>query len=167
MVAIPEGVSVHVSGRKIAAKGPKGTVEREYGAKGLVLSVKGSEVLVEKMEGAALGDDVLNAVKSGIRNMCEGAKSGYTKNLQVIYAHFPISLEVKGSSLKIKNFLGEKQNREADIIGSTKVEVKGQNVTITGPDKEAVGQTLANIKRATRIKNRDPRVFQDGLYAVE
>jgi large subunit ribosomal protein L6 len=129
--------------------------------------VKGKEILVERIEGAKLGDDVLNAVKSGIRNMCIGAKDGYVRNMQVIYAHFPISLEVKGSVLKIKNFIGEKQNREAGIVGGTKVEVKGQNLTISGPDKEAVGQTVANIKRATKIRNRDPRVFQDGLYIVE
>lgn len=167
MIAIPEGVTVQVSGKKITAKGPKGTVEKEYNVKGLLLSVNGKEISVERAEGAKLGANVLNAVRKGVLNMCIGAKEGYTKNMQLIYAHFPISLEIKGSTLRIKNFLGEKQNREARIIGATKIDVKGQNIAITGPDKEAVGQTVANIKTATKIKNRDPRVFQDGLYIVE
>ena len=167
MVSIPDGVTVSVSGRKIVAKGPKGTVEREFAVKGLTLSVSGKKVLVEKADGVKMGAGVLNAIKAGIRNMCEGAKDGYSRNMQVVYAHFPISLEIKGNSLKIKNFIGEKQNREARIIGATKVEVKGQNITVSGPDKEAVGQTIANIKTATRIRNRDPRIFQDGLYNVE
>ena len=67
----------------------------------------------------------------------------------------------------IKNFLGEKQPRKTTVIGEkTKVEVKGQVLTISGPDKDAVGQTASNIKQATKIKEKDSRVFQDGFYAV-
>lgn len=135
--------------------------------KGLVLKLQGKEVTVGKEEGAKLESDILNSVSAHIRNMCEGAKNGYTKKMQVIYAHFPISIEAKGSVLNIKNFLGEKRNREAKIIGATKVEVKGQNVTITGPNKEDVGQTVSNIKTATKIRQRDSRIFQDGLYITE
>ena len=38
---------------------------------------------------------------------------------------------------------------------------------LTGVDKEKVGNSAANIEHATRIRNRDPRVFQDGIYIVE
>ena len=167
MVAIPEGVTVQVSGKKVTAKGPKGTVEREFNVKGLVLKLQGKEVTVGKEEGSKLESDILNAVSAHIKNMVLGAKDGYTKKMQVIYSHFPISIEAKGSVLTVKNFLGEKRNREAKIIGATKIDVKGQNVTITGPNKEDVGQTVSNIKTATKIKRRDSRVFQDGLYTVE
>ena len=123
MVAIPDGVTVQVSGTKVSAKGPKGSVERDFRVKGLVLKLEGKEVTVGKAEGSVLGKMMLNTVSAHIRNICEGAKNGYTKKMQVIYSHFPISLEVKGSTLVVKNFLGEKRNRESKIIGSTKVEV--------------------------------------------
>lgn len=167
MIEIPDGVTLQISGQKVMTKGPKGSVEREFRVKGLVLKLEGKEVKVEKAEGSRLGKDIINAVSAHIRNMCLGAKEGYTRKMQVIYSHFPISLEVKGSVLVVKNFLGEKRNREAKIIGATKIEVKGQNVTITGPNKEDVGQTVSNIKTATKIRRRDSRVFQDGLYMVE
>jgi len=123
VVAIPDGVTVQVSGTKVSAKGPKGSVERDFRVKGLVLKLEGKEVTVGKAEGSVLGKMMLNTVSAHIRNICEGAKNGYTKKMQVIYSHFPISLEVKGSTLVVKNFLGEKRNRESKIIGSTKVEV--------------------------------------------
>ena len=48
-----------------------------------------------------------------------------------------------------------------------KVTVNGDEVVVTGIDKEKVGNTAANIESATRIRKRDPRVFQDGIYIVE
>ena len=40
------------------------------------------------------------------------------------------------------------------------------DVVVKGADREKVGQTAANIERACRIKKRDRRVFQDGVYIV-
>ena len=67
----------------------------------------------------------------------------------------------------IQNFLGERYARKADILETVKVEVKAEIITVTGIDKEKVGQTAANIERATKVKNRDIRVFQDGIYIVK
>jgi large subunit ribosomal protein L6 len=48
-----------------------------------------------------------------------------------------------------------------------KVALGADEVTVAGIDKESVGKTAANIEHATRIRERDPRVFQDGVYIVE
>jgi large subunit ribosomal protein L6 len=40
-------------------------------------------------------------------------------------------------------------------------------VILSGFDMERVGQSAANIERASRIREYDPRVFQDGIYLVE
>ncbi|MGB9577463.1 MAG: 50S ribosomal protein L6, partial [Candidatus Norongarragalinales archaeon] len=98
------------------------------------------------------------------RNMIKGCTEEYSKKLQVVYAHFPITIEVKGSQVNIKNFLGEKVPRTAKIVGDTKVSVAGQEITVSGHDKEAVGQTASNLVRATRIAKKDVRIFQDGIY---
>jgi large subunit ribosomal protein L6 len=39
-------------------------------------------------------------------------------------------------------------------------------VTVSGTDKELVGQTAANIEKCATVKNRDRRVFQDGIYLI-
>ena len=46
------------------------------------------------------------------------------------------------------------------------VKTKGDQVLVSGINKEHVGQTAVNIELATKIKGYDPRVFQDGIYIV-
>jgi large subunit ribosomal protein L6 len=150
-----------MDGATVIVKGPQGEVKKSF-PKGISVKVSGNTVAVECSDKA-----IKRTVEVLITNMMEGASKGYIKHFKLIYAHFPISVEVKGSDVTIKNFLGEKQARKTVLIGSTKVLAKGQQVTISGPDKEAVGQTLANIRNAMKIKDKDGRVFQDGIYDAE
>jgi large subunit ribosomal protein L6 len=67
----------------------------------------------------------------------------------------------------VNNYFGEKVPRAAKILDGVNVKVSNKTeITVSGIDKEAVGQTAANIERCTTIKNRDRRVFQDGIYLL-
>jgi large subunit ribosomal protein L6 len=72
-----------------------------------------------------------------------------------------------GGEVLIENFIGERYARRADIVGDVKVTVKQDEVIVSGIDKEAVGQTAANIEQATKISRKDPRKFLDGIYVAE
>lgn len=160
MIAMPQGVSVQLSGNRISVKGPKGTVERTFSPL-VAISVSGNEIKVD-------GDKMhVNTTESLLAAMAKGVTEGYKKELKIIYAHFPISLEVKGQDVIIKNFQGEKMNRRSRLVGDTKLVAKGQAATLTGSDKEAIGQSMANLRTAMRIKEKDDRVFQDGIYEIE
>lgn len=161
MIQIPDGVTVRVEGHKVMAKGPSGEVHKTF-SKDASVKAGGGKVEVSAGDKALAG-----TVEAVIKAMLHGAKAGYKKSFKLLYAHFPISLEVKGADVAIKNFLGEKQPRKTVVAGNTRVEAKGQSVTISGPDKEAVGQTIANLRIAMRIRDKDSRVFQDGMYEVE
>ena len=155
---IVEGVTVTVNGSTVTAKGPSGEVSK-YFAPPVKVATKGKEVEVSgptKM--------IINTIYAHLKNMMKGAKEGYKLNLKMIHAHFPITLVQKGAAVEIKNFLGEKKNRSCTFMGKTKLESKGQDVTISGPDLEHVTQSYANLKRAMKIKDKDGRVFQDGVY---
>jgi len=158
---IPQGVNVKLEGQTISVKGQHGEVKKSFPI-GIHIKADSKSVSVEVADKAIKG-----TVESVIKSMLHGAASGYTKNLKLLYAHFPITVEVKGSDILIKNFLGEKMPRKTVLIRNTKVVAKGQSVTISGPDKEAVGQTVANVKSAMKIKDKDGRVFQDGAYDAE
>ncbi len=161
-VKIPEGVKAELSGTTLTLSGKHGKATRSFDAKKVKVSVKGDEVFIESSLTA-----LLNSAVAHINNLAKGAGQGYAVKMQSLHSHFPVSFEVKGRELLIKNFIGEKKPRKANIVGDTKLEVKGAEVFINGPDKENVGQTVANIRTALRIRNRDSRVFQDGLYVVE
>ncbi|MEM3030712.1 MAG: 50S ribosomal protein L6 [Candidatus Micrarchaeia archaeon] len=160
-MALPPDVKLEVKGSLVAVFGPLGRLEKRLAARGAAIELTPRGVEVR----ASL--DVANTLESHIRNMVRGVREGYTLKLQMVYSHFPLSVEVKGGQVFIKNFLGEKQPRVAAIVGSTKVEVKPPLVILSGVSKEDVGQTAANIRAALRIRQRDSRVFQDGLYPVE
>ena len=158
---IPEGAKVSVAGKTVTVSGAKGTLTRSFTYPGLTFAVKGDEFI------ASGSNKITTTVETHVRNMGIGVTKGYSMKLKSIFAHFPIAIELKGKELLVKNFLGEKQPRRVKIIGATKVEAKGQEMTMSGISKDDLGQTYSNLKMATKIRNRDSRVFQDGYYVVE
>lgn len=162
---IPDGVNVSIQDGTITVIGPKGELSRRYDGQRVAVKVEGSDVTVEPIGKATREQKALaGTIQSHVTNMAQGVVKGFEVKLQLVYSHFPVSLEVKGQTVFIKNFLGEKNPRHADIVGQTKVDVKGQAITISGIDKEAVGQTASNLIGATGVGHRDERVFQDGIY---
>ncbi len=161
MVKIPEKVTVSVDGDKVKVSGPQGNLERKISP--LV------KVTVDKGDVEVVGNSkaIVNTTYAHLENMIKGVTVGFQRKLKMIYAHFPITIEVKGNDVTIKNFLGEKQARKTILVGNTKLQVKGQDVTLSGIDIEAVGGSYTNLKKATKIRFKDGRVFQDGLYPVD
>ena len=98
--------------------------------------------------------------------MVKGVNEGFLYEMKILFAHFPMKVAVKGNVVTIDNFLGEKATRNSAIVGDAKVKVKGDSVTIEGNNKEDVGQTAGNLEKATVVKGRDTRVFQDGIYII-
>ena len=160
-IPVPAGVTIKMEELHLTAKGAAGAVDRTYIMNHVSAKVKGSSIEVTGPLREA------NTLTSHIKNAMQGALNGYKQKMKIVYAHFPIAPELKGKEVLIKNFLGEKQPRRSKIVGATKVELKGQEVFVSGPDKEDVGQTIANIRTATKIRKRDSRVFQDGIYPVD
>lgn len=166
-IEIPEGVSVSLSQDVVTARGPKGTVERKFWYPGIRVEVRESEVLVDAESSRKEQKAMVGTFASHIKNLMIGVSEGFECKMNIVYAHFPMQVKVEGKTLVIGNFLGEKKPRIAKILGETKVKVSGNEVTITGINKEDVGQTAANIEQKTKIKRFDPRIFQDGIYIVQ
>ena len=166
-IKIPEGVSVSLSQGVFTARGPKGTVERKFWYPGIKIELREEELLVDAESSRKEQKAMVGTFTSHIKNLITGVSEGFECKMTIVYAHFPMQVKVDGKTLIIGNFLGEKKPRVAKILGETKVKVTGNEVTITGINKEDVGQTAANIEQKTKIKRFDPRIFQDGIYIVQ
>jgi large subunit ribosomal protein L6 len=164
---IPEGVTVSRDGTRVVVTGPKGTLTRDMRFPGITIAIADGMVTVSTGVTRKRVVAMVGTLASHIRNMCRGVSEGYEYRMKVVFSHFPIQLKLQGTTLVIDNFLGEKQSRFARIEPGVAAQVGNDAVTLSGIDKEKVGNSAANIEHATRIRNRDPRVFQDGIYIVE
>ena len=162
---IPDGVSIEIN-EAVRVQGPKGTIERKLSFPGVKIQKEDGKIVVFTEEKRARHKAMVGTIAGHIRNMVKGVTEGFEYRMKIVYSHFPIRVKVQGDEVIIENFLGEKHPRKAKIVGDTKVEVKGDQVIITGINKEDCGQTAANIEQATRIRGYDVRVFQDGIYIV-
>lgn len=166
-VEIPENVDGMLDDRVVTIKGEKGELTRDFSHAPIKISLDGKTVTVQanwprKKEAALVG-----TVSSHIQNMIKGVTTGFTYKLKIVFSHFPITVKVVGKYLTITNFTGERSPRKAKIMGDTKVVVKGDDIIVSGISLEDVSQTAANIQNMTKIRNKDPRVFLDGIYVFE
>jgi len=165
-IKIPEGIQVKLDGKLIEVSGPKGKLARTFDIQGIELRQGSNSVIAEATLQRRKQRSALGTIRSHLQNMFKGVKDGFKYKLKVVYAHFPITIKVEGKRVLIQNFLGEKSPRVADIVGGVSVKVEGDEIIVEGMSKEEVGQTAVNIERATAIRYRDPRTFQDGAYIV-
>jgi large subunit ribosomal protein L6 len=164
---IPEGVEVSVNDRVVTVKGPKGTLTRDFSNAPVTIKLRGDEISIETNWPRKKEASIVGTIYSHIKNMMTGTLKGFTYKVKVIFAHFPVTVNVKGDNVFIENFTGERSARVAKIKGDTKVTVKGEDVIIQGISLEGVAQTAANMEQATKVRRKDPRIFLDGLFVFE
>jgi len=166
---IPKGVDVKIEGNNlITVKGPEGgPITKDFShARGINIELQDNKLRFTahfpKNPTLALAKTIINI----INNLVIGVQDNYNYISKICYSHFPCTVEVKEKTKEIHvvNFLGERAPRKAKFPNNVKIEVKGDDVYFIGPDKEALGLAAANLKRACRIRKKDPRVFQDGVY---
>ena len=164
---IPENVSAEVDHLDVTVEGPEGTVTRRLWYPDVTVDVDDDQVVIESENDDAKTNATVGTFESHVRNAFHGVTEGWEYEMEIFYSHFPMQLTVEGDEVLIENFLGEQAPRRTGIHGDTEIEVDGERVVLRGPDKEAVGQTAADIEQLTRIRNKDERVFNDGIYITE
>lgn len=165
-IEIPEGVEVIIEKNEVSVKGPNGEDSRVFTYPNVSIKKDDDIVVLETSFPKKKDKAMIGTTKAHISNMITGVTDGFKYTMKIVFAHFPMTVKPNNGVVVIDNFLGERHPRQAKIVGDSKVSVKGDEVTITGINKEHVGQTMANLEQATKIKGRDPRVFQDGIYLI-
>ena len=164
---IPEGVTVTYKKPMITVQGPLGKTWKSFKKIPVDIEVTNDKVLFKAQGTRDKNRAIMNTARSIIRNLCEGVVEGYTIKMKVVFSHFPITVKAEGKQVLIENFQGERAPRKTNIWGETKVVPKGDDVIITGHVLTDVSQTAAEIENSSRVKNKDHRVFLDGIYKFE
>jgi large subunit ribosomal protein L6 len=166
-IAVPQGIQAEVVDNTVKIKGIKGELSRAFVNPRLVMNKTGEEIfftLRPSFKFSQKDKMVFNTYRAHVRNMFKGVQEGYTAKLKICSGHFPMTVTMDGNTIVVKNFLGEKIPRKSSLSKEVKIQIQGEIITVTGIDKELVGQAAATIEQTTRVTNRDRRIFQDGCY---
>jgi large subunit ribosomal protein L6 len=166
-VSLPEGFSASVEGKMVRVSGKGKQAEKLFKAEGISFEAKDGEVIIKGRPASRRINALTSTLASHVKNMAFGMESQYSYKLSIVYSHFPMNVAAKGNVFEINNFVGEKKTRTARILPNVTVTVKGKEVVVKSQDKEAAGQTAANIENATKVKGKDTRIYQDGIFIVE
>ena len=141
-VAIPAGVEVKLEeGNVITVKGPKGTLTRKL-VDDLDIKVEGSEVIVTRPSDLKRYKSLHVLTRTLIFNMVEGVTNGYTKELEIN----GVGYRAAKAGKKLTLTLGYSHPVEMEDPEGIETKVDGNKITVSGIDKEKVGQFAAEIR---------------------
>jgi large subunit ribosomal protein L6 len=168
-IEIPQDVSIELNDSNVNVKGVKGELRRAFPHEIIKISKQDNKLIIGAKKATKREKKMIGTICAHIKNMIKGVKEVFQYKLQICSVHFPMSVHIDAAKkiVGIKNFLGEVKERKATILDNVDVKIEGDIITVTSADKEAAGQTALNIENTTRIRARDRRVFQDGIFITE
>ena len=141
-IAIPAGVTVEIAeNNKVTVKGPKGTLERVLPSE-MEITQEGAEVLVKRPNDLKKMKSLHGLTRTLINNMVVGVTEGYTKILEVNGVGYRATKQ--GNKLNLA--LGYSHPVEMTDPDGITTTVDGNKITVSGIDKEKVGQYAAEIR---------------------
>ncbi len=164
---LPEGIEADYEKGTLRVSDGSQELEKKMDHALVDVNVEGDEIKISTDSKKRNVLSVIGTYRSHADNMVKGIQKDYVYKMKGVYAHFPMNIKKQGDEIHIENFMGERNPRVVDIIKGVEVQVDGDELEVTGPDKEKVSQTAARIEQACKKGNRDPRTFQDGIYITE
>lgn len=166
-VEIPEGINVSFANGIISVSGNGKEAKKKFDFGKILCVVEGNSLKLSAKNASKRESKMMGTISSHIKNMIKGINEDYVYKMEICNVHFPMNVKSDGKIITIKSFLGESIDRTAKILDGVKVEIKGNEIVISSSDVEKAGQTATNIERATKLRGRDRRIFQDGIFITE
>lgn len=141
-ITVPAGVEVKIEeGNKVTVKGPKGTLTRTLHPD-MIINRNADVITIElKNEDQ---DNLQGLTRTLLNNMVVGVTEGFKKELEIN----GVGYRVQKQGNKLIMNMGFSHTVEFEDRGETKIDAPSQtSIIISGPDKEAVGQLAAEIRK--------------------
>ena len=165
-IPIPENVTIELNGNIINIKGPNGENKLKLMDPKIKLKKEDNKIFLTSNKNRKEKTSIMTSI-AHINNNIQGVLNFYIYTLKICSSHFPMTVSVSNNNLIIKNFLAEKIPRKAKILPNVDVKIDGNNIIVKSLNKEAAGQTAANMEQACRITDKDRRIFMDGIYITK
>ncbi len=145
-IAVPAGVTVDIAeNNHVTVKGPKGTLEKTLPIE-MTISKEGEEITVTRPNDLKKMKALHGLTRSLLANMVKGVTDGYEKKLEVNGVGYRAAKQGK----KLVLNLGFSHPVEMEDPEGIETKVEGNNITVSGIDKEKVGQFAAEIRDKRR-----------------
>jgi large subunit ribosomal protein L6 len=146
-IGIPEGVSIDLGeGNVVTVKGPKGVLKRQM-PREMNIAEKDGQLVVERPNDLKRFKALHGLTRTLINNMVVGVTAGYSKTLEIN----GVGYRAAKAGNKLTLALGYSHPVEMIDPEGISTAVEGTNkITVTGIDKEKVGQHAANIREKRR-----------------
>jgi large subunit ribosomal protein L6 len=159
-IDIPSGVDVSLDGREVTVKGPKGALALTV-AQPITVAIEEGRVLVSRPDDERESRSLHGLTRTLIANNIIGVTQGYTKGLEVVGTGYRV--QARGANIEFA--LGFSHPVVVEPPAGITFTVEGNNrLTVSGIDKQAVGETAANIRK---IRKPEPYKGKGVRYAGE
>ena len=158
-IEIPSGVSIKFEGSAIVVAGPRGSLTVKK-PKSVALTESGSTIVLQPSDDLKQTIMDWGTTRSLIQNAIEGVTTGFVKKLELEGVGFKVSIE--GNELVLK--VGFSHLVRFSIPKDVSITVEKNIITVSGNEKQIVGQTAAVIRK---IKKPEPYLGKGIRYQGE
>ena len=159
-IPVPAGVEVNISGSDVSVKGPKGQLQLSV-ASPITVALADGQVVVTRQDDERVSRSLHGLTRTLIANQIIGVTQGYTKGLEIVGTGFRVA--AKGQALEFS--LGYSHSITVNPPAGISFAVEGNTkITVSGIDKQAVGEVAANIRK---LRKPEPYKGKGVRYAGE
>jgi large subunit ribosomal protein L6 len=159
-IEIPSGVDVTVDGSAVRVKGPKGELSLTV-AQPIEVRIEDGSVLVTRPDDERASRSLHGLTRTLIANQILGVTQGYSKGLEIVGTGYRVA--AKGNGVEFA--LGYSHPITVEPPAGITFAVEGNNrLTVSGIDKQAVGEVAANIRK---LRKPEPYKGKGVRYAGE
>ena len=159
-IPVPAGVEVKIDGQNIDVKGPKGTLSHVVPAP-ITIVLEDNTITVTRPDDERLSRSLHGLTRTLIANNILGVTEGFSKGLEIVGTGYRVT--AKGADLEFA--LGYSHSITVQPPAGIIFSVEGNTkVTVSGIDKQAVGEVAANIRK---LRKPEPYKGKGVRYAGE
>jgi len=159
-VVIPAGVEITLEGGVLKAKGPKATLERPVREAEVSFSIADGEITIAPVKETKEARSLWGTYAAHARNMITGVTTGFTRILEIEGVGYRAAIDGNKITLNV----GFSHPVHLEIPAGITAEVVKSTITLTGSDKDALGQFAADIRK---VKPPEPYKGKGIRYQVE